>query len=615
MAPNSTDVLRVQVDRFQHELLFYTGMWMATPMGEGVVEAILPLEEKLVIKLPFGKMYATLSRAVHWRSSENSVDIHHSGALCHRWAGLPGVLNLSDKTERQIDSLIAGLNDIEGDGDAVATDADAVDGENENLEDGDNEIDDEDDESTVTPLDVAETASQISVEPSENKAEGAVKKAVTGRSARLRGDAPMEVEGQEGSKNKEKGVDQAANGDGTTSPVRTTKAGNEKGAPMFGHPLGAIVSMLEGSASSVAGDLDKSRGGPKERINIRGLNRLGGNTGVEKAQLKESNKAVGVCSGVRNSLIRKRLRSAFLTPDLMPLVFAPPSSLPAVMETVREMPSKRIDYQLSALDEGKLVGSSSTLGWMDADDVTHMKEVMKSLENEVRRLEGERRSYMGEIQKKRQRGVEMTQQTASLRLMLFTRRVRRRNNMNAAGYTSPVPPFDQKAHDADGATAVYPADKLVKGMKGRASAAQSIANSVAASPMHANGETDGFPREKRDIPGAPKRGVSSNSSQEEGISSSQEAASSSSGQGNGVLGHRRNPSRHACTKAAEELQPSQSSEGSVPAGSKSLSEAGNANEADEDEEEDEEDGIDGAAGKGAKGGVAANKKKKKQRRR
>jgi hypothetical protein len=410
----------------------------------------------------------------------------------------------------------------------------------------------------------------------------------------------MEVEKAETEKNKENRVDQPTNGEGAVGAVRAPKAGsNEKGTPMFGHPLGAIAHMLEGSASTVAGDLDKSKGGPKERVNIRGLDRLGGSVEKEKAQLKDSNQARGVTAGVRDSLIRKRSRSAFLTPDLLPLMFTPPSSLPAVIEEIREMHAERTEYQVSALDEGKLVGSSSNLGWMDADDLNHMQEVVKGLQDEVKRLEDERRSYMGEIKKKRQRGAEMTTQTAALRLMLFTRRVRRRNNLNTAGYVSPVPPpfMGQKVPDTKGKPLAHSSVLPSGGTSG--------GPAVAQPPMNVNGKIGGNGSQE-DVPSHSNAGEATSSS-------------SSGGQGNGV-GFRRNPSRHAATKAAEEAQ----AQGEVDVAGSKPPEGAPASDAakspEEDEEDDEDDGADkgGKAGStqiGVKGGLMVGNKKKKPRRR
>ena len=45
---------------------FRQGEHLRTPMGEGIIISIRPLQETVVIQLPFGKLYANIRRAVCW---------------------------------------------------------------------------------------------------------------------------------------------------------------------------------------------------------------------------------------------------------------------------------------------------------------------------------------------------------------------------------------------------------------------------------------------------------------------------------------------------------------------------------------------------------------------
>ena len=56
------------------EVTIHRGQWVATPMGEGIVERIFPRDQKVKIKLPFGMLYAHLSRMVCWGLSPDVIE-------------------------------------------------------------------------------------------------------------------------------------------------------------------------------------------------------------------------------------------------------------------------------------------------------------------------------------------------------------------------------------------------------------------------------------------------------------------------------------------------------------------------------------------------------------
>ena len=62
-----TSVLKVYLEKARKEVTLFKGQQIATPMGIGIIEAIIPQDEKLVVRLPFGLLYANLRRAVCWR--------------------------------------------------------------------------------------------------------------------------------------------------------------------------------------------------------------------------------------------------------------------------------------------------------------------------------------------------------------------------------------------------------------------------------------------------------------------------------------------------------------------------------------------------------------------
>lgn len=66
----SISLLRVNLEDSDEEILFYVSQFIVTPMGKGEVIALTPKDEKIVIKLSFGILYANIRRAVCWRLKE-----------------------------------------------------------------------------------------------------------------------------------------------------------------------------------------------------------------------------------------------------------------------------------------------------------------------------------------------------------------------------------------------------------------------------------------------------------------------------------------------------------------------------------------------------------------
>lgn len=78
----STPLLKVHLRKSNVHVVLHVGMTIPTPMGDAVISKILPEEQKLVLKLPYGLMYAHLPRAVSWCSATLS-GADNSGTLAH----------------------------------------------------------------------------------------------------------------------------------------------------------------------------------------------------------------------------------------------------------------------------------------------------------------------------------------------------------------------------------------------------------------------------------------------------------------------------------------------------------------------------------------------------
>jgi hypothetical protein len=80
-----TAVLRVHMQKANKEVVLYKGQWLNTPMGLGQVICIQPADHRVVIMLPFGKMYAYLERVVCWGGASDQLDATSDQALCASW--------------------------------------------------------------------------------------------------------------------------------------------------------------------------------------------------------------------------------------------------------------------------------------------------------------------------------------------------------------------------------------------------------------------------------------------------------------------------------------------------------------------------------------------------
>lgn len=111
-----TLLLKVHLQKSNVDVVLQVGQSIPTPMGEGKIAKILPAEQKLVIELPFGLLYAHLPRAVSWCStavvsvdSTNTLVQKHSvhGIQQHYEDTLQDRLTLPAAEIARIHSLVA----------------------------------------------------------------------------------------------------------------------------------------------------------------------------------------------------------------------------------------------------------------------------------------------------------------------------------------------------------------------------------------------------------------------------------------------------------------------------------------------------------------------------
>lgn len=109
-----TAVLRVDLKKSGGQVLLYKGQWIRTPMGDATILSIHPKDEKVVLQLPFGKMYANLRRAVCWGKANSAVSLLDLGSdevLRQRWTALQSSFFISAEVSRGIRELVGQSDD------------------------------------------------------------------------------------------------------------------------------------------------------------------------------------------------------------------------------------------------------------------------------------------------------------------------------------------------------------------------------------------------------------------------------------------------------------------------------------------------------------------------
>ena len=89
--PIETAVLKIRLSKTDSETVLYKGLCIATPMGNAQIVSIRPSEEKVVLKLSYGELYATIRQVVIWGGSRNLLqtdDLLCGGSLRNRWQTL-----------------------------------------------------------------------------------------------------------------------------------------------------------------------------------------------------------------------------------------------------------------------------------------------------------------------------------------------------------------------------------------------------------------------------------------------------------------------------------------------------------------------------------------------
>lgn len=125
--------------------------------------------------------------------------------------------------------------------------------------------------------------------------------------------------------------------------------------------------------------------------------------------------------------------------DNLPLVFAPPSCIPYLVDEMITLKTPRVRFCRQSLLDGCLKGTTGVSSWMDNSDV--LEKELNRVSEELHALEESQNRCIRQVERSRVESAKLMQQSASIRLSMFTRRVRHRHNMVAIGpVTGLLPP-------------------------------------------------------------------------------------------------------------------------------------------------------------------------------
>lgn len=331
LVEGETSALRVELKKSGKNVLLYKNMYINTPMGEGQVVTILPRQQKVVIKLPFGMMYSHLARVVSWCQKGDYLDSVSDRSLYEEWNSIKGNINITWKRLQNIRCIVDPLEEAEH----------VTDG------DDDNSIDESAGENELLQM-LKEPAQTINSIQS----------------------VPMETQN-------------LTNGS---------------------------ISINIGSYKTIE---------PEHRLFPI---KLQTNAGVLNAR----------------ELLKKSIYENFMNEPLplstLPLASVPPAATPYTIEKLCKEGSINTTLSRQALQDGGIAGTTGSLGWNG--DIKELKKGLQSLGDKISSLEAEQRSYIEAIESVRRKCTSYYQDTAAIRLGIYTRRFRHRSTLQSSGMHS-----------------------------------------------------------------------------------------------------------------------------------------------------------------------------------
>ncbi len=161
IANGETNLLKVSIKKHNKEIVLFKGQCINTPMGIGTITCIKPKELKVVLKLPYGVLYAHVAKVVSWGNHGDALDVTSSYSLHNKLSSINNI-SIDQLTQVKINQSINNESNEN-------TVSEQVDDNTDNDDDNSNSKENGETEGNENAMDVVTNEEEEAVEDSIDK--------------------------------------------------------------------------------------------------------------------------------------------------------------------------------------------------------------------------------------------------------------------------------------------------------------------------------------------------------------------------------------------------------------------------------------------------------------
>lgn len=109
IANGETNLLKVSIKKHSKDIVLFKGQCIITPMGMGTIICIKPKELKVVLKLPYGVLYAHVAKVVSWGNHGETLDVTSSVSLHKKFSDFNNI-SIDQLTQLKINQIVSNGN-------------------------------------------------------------------------------------------------------------------------------------------------------------------------------------------------------------------------------------------------------------------------------------------------------------------------------------------------------------------------------------------------------------------------------------------------------------------------------------------------------------------------
>eukprot|EP01038_Epipyxis_sp_PR26KG_P008529 gene8529-11529_t len=407
---NDVQVLKVFLRKSNKDVILFVGQNIMTPMGQGIILQIQPKSEKVVIKLSYGLLYATLGRMVCWGGS--SFDVSCDTYLVNIATKMKEFVTLSFSERLAIHNLLS-TNSF-ADDDAMMGSTDSTDKDEDTSSNGDS--------------------------PSVNN---------TNEDASV-----VMLSQQDENYNEVKDINQIS---ANTTTTNNNNINNNNNNNVVNRKN--VLKVIESNPTILSLDYHQSYFplGCSSSIQVDGMNVNNASDGnvIDSKYNSRSNAKKILDQHLSNDFqlipihslplcfvptestpyVVNQLNTLNCTNNILAKNYLPPSVIPPTQLSIIYQPSALVDDDHN---RPKLGTTANLAGDGNIDD---MKRSLAELNEMISSLEAEKCLNLAKIEQSKILASNLTMETSALRLGMFTRRVTHRNTLANQGIvlnTAPV---------------------------------------------------------------------------------------------------------------------------------------------------------------------------------